>query len=85
MNTVDGTVLRVLCVVGEAVDLSSCDANVVASLLKQYMRELPDSLLTSRLQDRFEQVTSKLCVCVCLCLCGCLYACVLYLYMCIRV
>lgn len=42
---------------GEGVDLSSCDANVVASLLKQYLRELPDSLLTSRLQDRFEQVT----------------------------
>lgn len=63
-------------VVGEAVDLSSYDANVVASLLKLYLRELPDSLLTSRLQDRFEQVTSEflslamyiqLCVCVCVC------------------
>ena len=50
--------------VGEAVDLSMFDANVVASLLKQYLRELPDSLLTSRLQDRFEQVTSTLIICV---------------------
>ena len=48
------------CVAGEAIDLSECDANVVASLLKQYLRELPDSLLTSRLQERFEQVTSEL-------------------------
>jgi len=49
-----------LCVpTGEEVDLESADANVVASLLKQYLRELPDSLLTSRLQDRFELITSK--------------------------
>jgi len=41
------------------VDLESTDANVVASLLKQYLRELPDSLLTSRLQDRFEMITSE--------------------------
>ena len=40
-------------------DLESADANVVASLLKQYLRELPDSLLTSRLQDRFEMITSE--------------------------
>ena len=71
-------VLQALCVVGEAIDLSSCDANVVASLLKQFLRELPDSLLTSRLQDRFEQVTSKFCgvcvrVCVCVCVCVCVY------------
>ncbi|XP_065899319.1 ralA-binding protein 1-like [Dysidea avara] len=44
---------------GEEVDLESADANVVASLLKQYLRELPDSLLTSRLQDRFEMITKK--------------------------
>ena len=45
--------------IGEEVDLESTDANVVASLLKQYLRELPDSLLTSRLQDRFEMITSE--------------------------
>lgn len=76
VNAVAVDVEFVLCVIGEAVDLSSCDANVVASLLKQYLRELPDSLLTSRLQDRFEQVTSEydislyVCMYVCECVVG---------------
>jgi len=52
--------LCVICVhLGEEVDLESTDANVVASLLKQYLRELPDSLVTSRLQERFEMITSE--------------------------
>ena len=67
---------------GEAVDLSMFDANVVASLLKQYLRELPDSLLTSRLQDRFEQVTSTLIIyVVSSCLLG-VFECI-YMYLCV--
>jgi hypothetical protein len=45
-----------------AVDLSSdewADINVVACLLKQFFRELPEPLLTNDLYDEFIKATSK--------------------------
>lgn len=43
-------------------DLSDSDPNVIASLLKLYLRELPESLIPSRLIGRFESVTGEFCL-----------------------
>lgn len=44
---------------GEVVELSDYDVNTVASLLKQYLRELPEPLLPLRLAPRLEAITSE--------------------------
>ena len=43
---------------GMKIDLDSdeIDANIVAGLLKQYLRELPSNLLTPRLQHAFDSL-----------------------------
>ncbi len=40
-------------------DLTEYDVNTVASLLKQYLRELPDPLIPLRLAPRLEAITSE--------------------------
>lgn len=35
------------------------DPSIVASLLKQFIRELPETLLTNELQMRFEEASGK--------------------------
>lgn len=44
---------------GEVVDLEDYDPNVVASLLKLYLRELPDPLVSPRVTAKLESATSK--------------------------
>jgi len=36
------------------------EPNVIASLLKQFFRDLPEPVLTARLTPKFEQASSKL-------------------------
>ncbi|XP_072324465.1 ralA-binding protein 1 isoform X2 [Scyliorhinus torazame] len=43
----------------ESPNLEDYDANTVASLLKQYLRELPENVLTKELVMRFEDVCGK--------------------------
>ncbi len=43
----------------EEVDLSSQDPNNVASLLKQYLRELPEPILTKTLAPKLEETAGK--------------------------
>jgi len=43
----------------QAVDLSSADPPVVASLLKLFLRELPDPVLTTKLMPSFEEVSKR--------------------------
>ena len=43
---------------GELVDLSQCEIHTVASLLKQFLRELPDSIFTAYLNPKFDEVAS---------------------------
>jgi len=43
----------------QPVDLSSADPPVVASLLKLFLRELPDPVLTARLIPSFEEVSQR--------------------------
>ena len=50
---------------GEVVDLSDYDYNAVASLLKLYLRELPEPLIPQRLLTKMEAATqceSTMCV-----------------------
>ena len=50
---------------GEVVDLSDYDYNAVASLLKLYLRELPEPLIPQRLLTKMEAATqceSTVCV-----------------------
>lgn len=72
---------------GEDLDLSGSDSCTVASLIKQFLRDLPGGVVSTRVQQalihryhgegnytvRCESLTcvSKLCVCVCLCSCAC--------------
>ena len=42
---------------GEVVDLSDYDYNAVASLLKLYLRELPEPLIPQRLLTKMEAAT----------------------------
>ena len=46
-----------LCCSGEIVDLSDYDYNAVASLLKLYLRELPEPLVPQRLLSKMEAAT----------------------------
>jgi hypothetical protein len=41
------------------VDLDDYDPNVVASLLKQYLREFPEPLVSARITARLESATSE--------------------------
>ena len=43
----------------QAVDLSTSDPPVVASLLKLFLRELPDPVLTAKLIPSFEEVSKR--------------------------
>ena len=43
----------VLCVVGQAVDLSKYDVNVVATVMKGFLQSLPEPILTYKLYPRF--------------------------------
>lgn len=43
----------------ESPNLEEYEPNTVASLLKQYLRELPENLLTKDLMPRFEDVCGK--------------------------
>ena len=43
---------------GELVDLSQCEIHTVASLLKQFLRELQDSIFTAYLNPKFDEVAS---------------------------
>lgn len=57
---------------GEVVDLDEYDPNVVASLLKQYLRELPDPLVSPRIMAKLEAAAGMyVCVCACACVCVC--------------
>lgn len=72
---------------GEDLDLSGSDSCTVASLIKQFLRDLPGGLVSTRVQQalihRYHgegnytvwceslKCVSKLCVCVCLCSCAC--------------
>ena len=47
----------VMFVPGEIVDLDDYDPNVVASLLKLYLRELPDPLLSPLTTMKFEALS----------------------------
>lgn len=47
---------------GEVVDLTDYEVNTIASLLKQYLRELPEALIPPRLAAKFESVTGEKCV-----------------------
>ena len=44
---------------GDLVDLSECDPNVVASLLKLYLRDLPEPIIPPRLLMKTESCTSE--------------------------
>jgi RhoGAP domain len=44
---------------GMNVYLNDHEPSVVASLLKQFLRELPEPVLTSKLMPKFEQASSK--------------------------
>ena len=44
---------------GAIVDLNEYDRNVVASLLKLYLRELPEPLIPAKLNPKFEEATSE--------------------------
>ena len=44
---------------GVHVYLHEYEPNIVASLLKQYLRDLPEPVLTSELMPKFEQASSK--------------------------
>ncbi len=46
---------------GAHVYLHEHEPNIVASLLKQYLRDLPEPVLTSELMPKFEQASSKCC------------------------
>ncbi|PIK57897.1 putative ralA-binding protein 1 isoform X3 [Apostichopus japonicus] len=43
---------------GRGVDLKEYDVTVVTGLLKQYLRELPESVLTQELNSRFEEASA---------------------------
>ena len=56
---------------GEVVDLCEQDPNTVASLLKLYLRELPEPLIPhTSLTGRTETISS-VCVCMCVHVCVC--------------
>ena len=59
---------------GLPVNLAEHDPNTVASLLKIFLRELPESVLTSALVPRFEQASSESSMC-CPLFCACYYVC----------
>lgn len=44
---------------GMPVELVEHEPNVVASLLKQFLRELPEPVLTTALMPKFEEASSK--------------------------
>jgi hypothetical protein len=44
---------------GRPVYLCEHEPNIVASLLKQYLRELPEPVLTTALMPKFEEASSK--------------------------
>lgn len=44
---------------GRGVDLKEYDVTVVTGLLKQYLRELPESVLTQELNSRFEEASGN--------------------------
>ncbi len=45
---------------GVHVYLHEYEPNIVASLLKQYLRDLPEPVLTAELMPKFEQASSEL-------------------------
>ena len=47
------------CDSGEVVDLDDYDPNVVASLLKLYLRELPEPLISPRITGRLEAAAGQ--------------------------
>ena len=54
---------------GEIVDLSDYDYNAVASLLKLYLRELPEPLIPQRLLTKMEAATQCMSTCYVVCVC----------------
>ena len=44
---------------GKTVDLNEFEAEAVASLVKLYLRELPDNILTPELLPKFTELSSK--------------------------
>ena len=44
---------------GVVVDLNDYDRNVVASLLKLYLRELPEPLIPTKLNPKLEEAASE--------------------------
>ena len=55
-NIMSSCCLLILCA-GEVVDLSDYDYNAVASLLKLYLRELPEPLIPQKLLTKMEAAT----------------------------
>ena len=51
--------LFVYCTIESEVDLSNYDCNTVASLLKLYLRELPEPLIPQKLLPRMESASRK--------------------------
>ena len=50
---------RLFYILGKSVDLHEYEAEAVASLVKLYLRELPENILTAALVPKFNELSGK--------------------------